>query len=320
MERVIFDTNAYRYLTRGISFSDIDNYMVDVKNRERENDIKALFSPIVAKELLAHIADVNDSAFDKCLRANKAMYLHCCNNPMEYDMIPSYELQLSKLFWDKTMPKKIETHNAIGQLCYHFALNNSEETRNKLNANLQSVKQMVDDGEQGFIDGMRELVNKLDPSSTGWQIYPNNARERDKALAVLRSEEISIEIALGFVTLTYLFLCAEGQLIPEPDPQKEIIELMKKAKILVDEFPEPIALQKHVIEQMFHSNYDVSQNNRSNFIWDISLMFNVGRKHQIAGSKLYFVTSDKAMINAAIGCNDNFSILTFDEYKTYLGL
>lgn len=315
MERVIFDTNAYRYLTRGISFSDIDAYMVDVKNREKANGIKALFSPIVAKELLAHIADVNDSAFDKCLRANKAMYLHCCNNPMEYDMIPSYELQLSKLFWDKTMPKKIETHYAIGQLCYHFALNNSEETRRKLNANLQSVKQMVDDGEQGFIEGMRELVKALDPSSTGWQIYPNNAIQRDKALATLRSEDISIQIALSFVSLTYLSLLNEGQISKEP--MKELVE---KAKELLKIFPEPIVLHKYVVEQMFHSNFDISQNNRSNFVWDISLMFNVGQRHQIAGSKLYFVTSDKAMINAAIGCNDNFSILTFEEYKTYLGL
>jgi hypothetical protein len=314
MERVIFDTNAYRYLTRGIPFSDIDSYMIELKSRERSNEIKALFSPIVAKELLAHIADENDSAFDKCLRANQAMYLHC-GNPQEYEMAPSFELQLSKLFWGKTMQKKEETHRAIGQLCYHFALNNSDETRRKLNNNLQNIKAMVDDGEQGFIDGMREFVKILDPSSTGWQIHPNNEKERGKALAILRSEDISIQIALGFVAMTYLFLLEEKQIKQEPKK-----DLIAKAKTLLGIFPEPIALHKYVIEQMFHSNFDMSQNNRSNFVWDISLMFNVGKKHQIDGSKLYFVTSDKAMINTAIGCNDNFSILTFNEYKTYLGL
>lgn len=314
MERVIFDTNAYRYLTRGIPFSDIDSCMVDLKNRESANDIKALFSPIVAKELLAHIADESDSAFDKCLKANKAMYLHC-GNPQEYEMAPSFELQLSKLFWGKLMPKKEETHRAIGQLCYHFAMNNSEETRRKLNTNLQNVKKMVDDGEQGFIDGMREFVNALDPSATSWHIHPHDKQERNKALTILRSKEISIQIALGFVAMTYLFLLDEAQITTETEE-----ELRKKAETLLNIFPEPIALQKHVIEQLFHSNFDISQNNRSNFVWDISLMFNVGKQHQIAGSKLYFVTSDKAMINTAIGCNANFSILTFDEYKAYLGL
>jgi hypothetical protein len=46
-------------------------------------------------------------------------------------------------------------------------------------------------------------------------------------------------------------------------------------------------------------------------------MFNVGN-HQIDGSKLYFVTDDKAIIRSAIKENAKYTILNYEEYLDYL--
>ena len=46
-------------------------------------------------------------------------------------------------------------------------------------------------------------------------------------------------------------------------------------------------------------------------------MFNVGN-HSSNNSKMYFVTSDKAIIRTAIKENAKYSILTYEEYLEYL--
>ena len=84
-------------------------------------------------------------------------------------------------------------------------------------------------------------------------------------------------------------------------------------------FPEPISLFKLVLENILNSEFNIFENSRSNFVWDIHLMFNVG-SNTIGSSKIIFVTSDKAIIRTALGTNPKNLVLTFDEYMEYLGL
>ncbi len=58
---------------------------------------------------------------------------------------------------------------------------------------------------------------------------------------------------------------------------------------------------------------------RANFLLDIELMFNAG-KHTIGGSRLHFVTSDKAMIASASRAGSHLSVWDFNEYMDFLGL
>ena len=73
------------------------------------------------------------------------------------------------------------------------------------------------------------------------------------------------------------------------------------------------------MENLINSELNLYENSRSNFVWDIHLMFNVG-KHLIGGSPIIFVTANKAMIRTALGENRKYSVLTFKEYLEYLGL
>ncbi|MCK9421223.1 MAG: hypothetical protein M0Q38_01355 [Bacteroidales bacterium] len=47
MDKVIFDTNAYRDLAPGRTLDNLDKILVRIRKRESENDIQALMSPIV---------------------------------------------------------------------------------------------------------------------------------------------------------------------------------------------------------------------------------------------------------------------------------
>lgn len=50
MEKVIFDTNAYRYLAGNKTNRQINKIIQKLKDRERKNNIESLMCPIVAKE------------------------------------------------------------------------------------------------------------------------------------------------------------------------------------------------------------------------------------------------------------------------------
>ena len=76
MEKVIFDTNGYRDLVANKTDKQIEKTLQRLKDRESKLNIESVISPIVAKELLAHLADKSDPGFDKCLKANRALYFH----------------------------------------------------------------------------------------------------------------------------------------------------------------------------------------------------------------------------------------------------
>ena len=314
MERVIFDTNAYRYLTTDREYDELDGYMEKVKRRERENNIEALMSPTVAMELLAHVANRKDPIYNKCLKAIKAMYLHCETGEGQYRMIASPELLISKAFFDKEIASKVETNKAIGQMLFYLANNPSKYRIRQLQRNLNSNYQHVVSTENEFASLMRDQLRVIDPNSNGWKVFEHDEVGRRNALEGLRSQSASIGIAQGYLWLVYLILISSGEISPITEERFDDMCMQ-----FLEMFPEPIALFKQVIENLINSEFNLFENSRSNFVWDIHLMFNIGQ-HSIGGDSLNFVTSDKAMIRTAIKNNPNCRIFTFDEYMEYLSL
>lgn len=311
MEKVIFDTNAYRYLVTGKTMDQIEDLIIDIKRKERKKGLETLLSPIVAQELLAHIADTNDSSYEKCLKANKALYLHN-GTPENCNIFPSFEVLLSKMYFDLIPNSRIDHYNAILQMSYHLSLNQNEETLSKLESNLNKVKLIVENGEAGFIESMFSFIKNFDPEARGWQIFKDDKKRRKKLLTEIRSKDVSIGVAAGYVSLCVDELNKNGHQITIS--QKKLFEI---AQEVVNTFPEPIALFKTVLENLINSEFNLTENSRANFIWDIALMFSAG-KNKIDNCKLYFVTSDKAIIKTAVDNNSGCYVLTFKEYMDYL--
>jgi len=311
MEKVIFDTNGYRDLVAHKTDKQIEKILQRLKDRENYHNIESLISPIVTKELLAHLADKSDPSFDKCLKANRALYFHS-GSAKSYRMLASPELLISKAFWNKEIPANIETNKALGQISYHLANNPSEYVFKKFQKNLNLNRMHVLDAENTFALAMLQFVRTADPNSTSWRPFANDEKSRQKLLASIRSEATSLDIAAGYLVTVFQLLYASGQV-----SEMTYDELFDKAVEFGKVFPEPIALYKVVMENLVNSEFNILEDSRSNFVWDTHLMFNIG-KHSIAGSKLHFVTSDKAMIRTALGTDAKYSIWTFDEYMDYL--
>lgn len=311
MEKVIFDTNAYRYLVTGKSTDEIEALIGEIKLKEKAKGLETLLSPIVAQELLAHIADQNDPSYEKCLKANKALYLHN-GNPQHCNVFPSYEVLLSQMYFGLVPQKRVEHYNAVIQLSYHLSINADDEILSKLASNLQSIKKLVEEGEAGFIESMFEFVKAFDPNATGWQIFRNDKEKRQKLLKEIRSDVVSVNLAAGYVFISILMLKQSGHKMNINE--EKMLELGAQ---VAKAFPEPIALFKSVLENLVNSEFNLNEKSRANYVWDIALMFSAGQ-NKIDNSKLYFVTSDKAIIKTAVENNSGCYVLTFNEYMEYL--
>lgn len=317
MEKVIFDTNAYRYLATGKTNRQLDKLIKKIKHREQDNGIEPLLNPIVARELLAHIANKRDPSYKKCLMAIKALYYHSGNNS-DYSMIPTYELLISKAFFNQVIDRRLETNTALGQIVFNFAKNPSQYVFTKfqrtLNLNAQDVKCV----EEGFADGMKQFLEIFDPNLSGWKAFENNPIGRKKALKDIRSKDMSIQLAMGNLFIVRQALVKEGKL-PHKEYEDILAELRPMAVDFIDIFPEPLALHKSVLENLVNSEFNLYEKSRSNFIWDILMMYYVGQNF-IGNAKTIFVTSDKAMIESALSTNPKNTVLTFDDYMKYLNL
>ena len=311
MEKVIFDTNGYRDLVADKTDKQIEKTLKQLQARENKHNIVSLISPIVAKELLAHLADKSDPSFAKCLKANRALYFHS-GTKKEYRMLASPELLISKVYWNKEISAKIETNKALGQMSYHLATNPSDHVLKKFQRNLNLNREHVLGSENNFALAMLQFVRSSDPSSKNWRPFEHDDEGRQKLLLSIRSETTSLDIAAGYLVTVFQLLQASGQV-----SKMSYDELYDKAVDFVKVFPEPIALYKAVMENLVNSEFNLFENSRSNFVWDIHLMFNVG-KHSIGGDKIHFVTSDNAMIRTALSTEAKYSVWTFDEYMEFL--
>lgn len=314
MEKVIFDSNAYRYLVAGKKYQEIEKVIKKLKSKEKKNNIESLMSSIVAKELLAHVANKKNPSFQKCLNAVKALYLHNGNSE-NFKMIASPELLISKSFFNYEIKSKIETNVAIGQMLYHMANSPSNYTFTKFQRNLNLNKKHVDETELEFALTMKEFVESNNGNSDGWKVFPNDEQKRRKILEQIRSEELSISIALGYLTIVIDLIRKENPSLVNSINEVKLIDM---AKTFINRFKEPILLFKQVFENLVNSDFNMLEESRTNFVWDIHLMFNIGNNRLEDGSALYFITSDKAMVKAATKGNGRLNVFTFDEYMEFL--
>lgn len=313
MENVIFDTNAYRYLVQDKNYNDLDNYIEKIKSKERRLGIETLLSPIVAKELLAHVADKNDPAFDKCLKAIKAMYLHCSQDEGKtYRMLAGPEMLIAKSFFNKMLPRQEQSYQALVQIAFHLAKEPTNYIFTKFQKNLNLIKMHVLEAENVFANTMLSFIKHNDPDSVDWNIFKNDKSKRTKLLNKIRSEETSLELAGGYIAIVHKLLQQENIITTSLD-----VNTLRDMSIeFVKFFPAYITLYKKVFENVINSDFNMFEDSRSNFLWDIQLMLNTGIK-TINGNKLYFVSSDKA-ISDAVKNTDQYSILSFKEYLQYI--
>ena len=76
-EGIIFDTNLYRNLSYNKTIPGTITYFDRIISCEKNNSIISFANPFVILELLSHLSDENDPAFNNCHSAIIALFHHC---------------------------------------------------------------------------------------------------------------------------------------------------------------------------------------------------------------------------------------------------
>lgn len=310
-EIVIFDTNAYRHFTSGKSFEQVKTDTKKMLELEQENNLLSIINPIVLYELLAHLADPTDSAYDKCMKAVNALYLHN-SYENEFRSLVDPEVILCKAFFDQTIKSREETVTVIGQIASEFSSIPTVATTNKYKEILEKIRDHVYQTEINFATDFQSAIKHLDPKTMNWQLFANEPPKREKFIAYLRSETFPVHIGVAMMMRIYLLIVEHGLLKFDPS-----INLVPLAKDFAQQYNATIELYKEVYMRLIGSDYNLFDDSRTNFVWDIHLMLSVGDQ-KISENQINFVTHDKAMLRAADVAGHRYKILTLKEYLEYI--
>ncbi|UVQ25945.1 hypothetical protein [Bacteroides thetaiotaomicron] len=300
--KVIFDTNAAREYITKVPHTDIENYARTNAEKMKKGNINLLVNPIVIVELMYHLLDKNDKDYYISYNTIKALVL-----TMEYQ------------YKNEKLPMMAVAECIIARDLFNLQI----EEREKMYSNLMSgASYIVDKG----IDNMGDFISA---NGTVIKEYVDSVEssfvEQAKIISKIPSVHFSENfLAMYIIRTTYNLLMDEGKmdsqikmflqniLNPNSSTASTILQqITNDAQKIATKYPSFIALFKQVIIKV---KGGMSDEKIKNYIWDILLMFNITNL-TIDKEPVIFVTSDKAMLEAANISQMNLFIMTFKELK-----
>jgi hypothetical protein len=311
---IIFDTNAYRQFTFGKSLTDVTTSIAELIEKERIVGAEAFANPFVMLELVAHLADANDPAYENCKHSAFALALHCARKVNGYDhiaVLADSESQLCKIFHDQVPSTNTDTIEKLCKICKYISLDSSEESLEKIRNNLKEIALIVATIESRFVsDMMTYTVQGFDPTAIDWSSLKANPLLRKKLLTFLDSPTSLQLLARAYAIKSYILL---GKSV-----NNSSIDDM--AKFFLDRFEAPLRLYNEIVKRIVMSGCDLTKNNRGNWIWDIQIAFNVGTFHNVNGLTVRVVTSDKDILKAAAQANCASLVFSLQDYNNKLDI
>lgn len=321
--KIIFDTNAAREYIARVPYTNIEEYAKTNAKKMKNNGIDLLVNPIVIMELMYHLLDKNDKDYYVSYNTIKALVLtmECQYKNASYPMMAVAECIIARDLFDERIEKREEMYSNLMSGASHIAHKSIDDINDFVSTDGTVIKEYIDSVESSFVDQTKMLIKKLSVN------FPNIKFED-----ILKSDHLEQSLAMYIIRTTYGLLINEDKIDPKLKiflqaitnaqmpmslylHEVEIEELFKKiqkhAQTIAKKYPSFIALFKQVLIKI---KGGMSNENIKNYIWDILLMFNVTNLTMNKES-VVFVTTDKAMLEAADISHKNLYIMTFKELK-----
>lgn len=306
---VIFDTNAYREITRDKDFDSCVDTINQLRYKESKQQINAFISPVVLMELFAHLADKNDPHYDNCKNASAMAYLHSkMDNSDVYRLLADPESLLVKLLFDSEISNNQDKSTYLGELAHKIFENPEESHIDNFRNSFRIICEYVKDAEQNFImQTFLFIVLPNNPNATDWSGLKKDEEIRTNFLAKIQTDSFILE---GAKAMVY-----KASILAGINPAS-INDLENKAKAVLNVFPAPLYLNREIMKRVAMSGCDLSsiKKNRGNWLWDIQILHNCAKNSTFDNKEALLVTSDKDMINAAKEAGIKDKIIRLDEY------
>jgi hypothetical protein len=308
---VIFDTNAYRELTAKTLLVDTRKRAINLRALERGSGCVALASPIVIWELVAHLADPSDPAYERCQNALVALGEHTrdLSGTGGIMMALDSEWLVCHTLFGKTPPGAETNVKNLAALANHVRDNAPSISDPVVLANMKVFSQEMARREGSWL---ADLQNALDGLSTATSHLKGQAKKNaeQQLRAYLQSPEFATLWAL-------LGVHHHAQLVSASLTDQE---WQSMADFFEKEFSVPFRLTLTLVRNLMGQpglNLTSAKRKRGNFMWDAGICYMIPAAQQ-AGVPIEIVSGDHAIVTAAAQCGN--AVIGLDHYLQRIGL
>ena len=313
---VIWDTNAYRNFVGGYNVADARAKALQLRQREQAVGVFALASPIVIWEFAAHLADSTDPHYPDCLAGLTCLAEHTWarnDPPGGVCVFADPASTVCRELFHAVPPLAGQNVQNLSLLAAHVKKHAPDMSDPKAIHNFKSFSAAMENQENDWIKNMVQILNDCSPEiAKKWIGGVDDKETRAKLRKYFGSEQFMIAWA-GVKVIQHAAL-VDFRLSPEEFP--------KKVQILREVFPTPFLLMATLLQKFPQPNpikIDHPKKKRGNYIWDCAICFSIGTQHAVDDAKMYLVTADTDIIDAATkaGCADR--VVSLENHLASVG-
>lgn len=316
---IIFDTNAYRNLTSGLSLGESRAKAISLREHEMDSGCTVLAHPIVIWELLSHLVDSADPGYSRCLHALVALGEHASSRKRldgGIDIIADALLTVCRELFGRLPLGYEQGLQNLGSLVTYITKNAPNLSDPIARQNIQKLGLGMEAKEKAWVNGMQGILSHFSPEVIK-QVLEIGAAADSEALQKVRAyfaSEAFFKSWSAYVVISNALDVGVANLTPE--------EIDAKAKIVRQLFPVPFKLMSAVLQKLAQprpANVASERAKRWNFVWDSMISFSIG-PGTINDSPVYFITGDKEIITAAQAAGHAERVITLEDYLKSIGM
>ena len=313
---IIFDTNAYRNLTHNLPLADSRSKSLDLRRLEQRAGNFALASPIVIWELIAHLGDTNDPAYNRCLNALVTLAEHTWS-PFDPNagvcLFADAASTVCRELFHAVPPIATQNIQNLSKLAAYVKNHAPNLTLPAALTNLKVFSAELAKLEKQWLTDMQKILTDCDPQiAKPWVGGKDDKDVRRKLCAYFASQ--AFMDAWAAITVVRHANMLRVKLTSA--------ELTEKTKVIRDVFPVPFHLMSALL-QKFPTPQPVNLSSRkkkwANYLCDTAICFSIGGYHQVGSAAMFLVTADKAIKAAATTAGCPNRVVALPDYLKSVG-
>jgi hypothetical protein len=296
----VLDTNIYRSLS-GDAFASL-------LSLERNHSVRAIASPWVTLELLAHMATPDSPDFWPARQALTRLFEHCRTyNGSKYlvEFLANVESQIAHVILRRGVPSN-PIYDHIGAYA-EIAIKDEGEMTPYLTG-FHVIAQEVSRIKEEFIANYWEhVIVPAFPLATAWTQLPRSKSHLAEALTTLRSVE-TVRAGAEAEVARAERVSPSG---PPFDRERVVTAVAARCELA-------LRLRTELLGQVFQRGIDLTKRNNANTIFDIHIATSAMMFATFSRIPMWVVTDDEMIHTAAHHAGVPELIVRLDEYRLRL--
>lgn len=213
----------------------------DLLRWERELSISAYLHPTVVREWAAHLAKMNDGAYQDCREALVFLHAHCRmpNGLIRFLATPGATVAQS--LYHRIPPQESTLVHQPSKLVGQIALYDGQPLPPGVTALCTKIEAYITSEENRFVSDFEHVVQYFSSGYSGWDPFSSNRVKRDQAFRLFRHPSTLLYPAAGLV------LKARTQLgVPHDVP-----DLRGMAQAVLHSSSATIEIYRNILEKLF---------------------------------------------------------------------